>query len=362
MPQNEAKRKARKETKVVQRTARDILCGRGVPILNYHGNIRLHNIIDSYRAMYLNAERKSKPRLVTEIVNEIKAGGARFLKRSKDDLHSWVEVDDSYAHEKVSHALRCKKAAAKTKSLATRASLTPMASGSAGSRVPDSISSGTNLGFLPWEQNRFPHPGVPFPAVVNSNAISSSLSLQRPMLPQQAQYSPLNAIPSLDSYRLGTNAMPQLSPSNNLALLSMRNALPYSQNSSLYPIGPQIPPAAGQTHMQRWTNMNNEAYMSALIHRQLLSSERPAIDTNMAAGLRDDLPVPRSPVPSDSNVAARLPSSGAMNASPNSKNLPSSEKLAKSSTNTAEDGLVHRKPPPASFKKPARGNPKSDQS
>ncbi|CAJ1948463.1 unnamed protein product [Cylindrotheca closterium] len=107
----------------VQRTANDILCGRGVPILNYHGNIRLHNIIDSYRGSYLKSDRKEKPVLVRQIVREIKAGGARFLKRSSgNDSDSWVEVSDSYAHEKVSHALRCKKAAAKSGSTSTSAS------------------------------------------------------------------------------------------------------------------------------------------------------------------------------------------------------------------------------------------------
>jgi hypothetical protein len=67
-------------------------------------------IIDSFRPRYLKSSRKQKPGLVNEIVEEVKSGGARFLKRLKDgsETSSWVEVDDTYAHEKVSHALRCK--------------------------------------------------------------------------------------------------------------------------------------------------------------------------------------------------------------------------------------------------------------
>jgi hypothetical protein len=51
------------------------------------------------------------------VVEELKHGGAQFLKHLKDDSNkasSWIKVDDTYASKKVSHALRCKDWKAQT--------------------------------------------------------------------------------------------------------------------------------------------------------------------------------------------------------------------------------------------------------
>lgn len=107
------RKKRRRPSEFIQRTPNDVLCGRGIPIQNYHGNIRLHRIVDSFRDEYLATSRRDKPDLIRRIVAKVKEGGARFLKRKSTVENSrqdhWEEMDDSYAYEKVSHALRCRR-------------------------------------------------------------------------------------------------------------------------------------------------------------------------------------------------------------------------------------------------------------
>ena len=98
-----------KRNLIYNKTPNDILCGRGIPIVNYHGNIRLHQIVDKYREQYLNCARMNKQTMLKAIVKEVKEGGARFLKRSEEEA-AWEEVSEDYALAKVGHALRCKKA------------------------------------------------------------------------------------------------------------------------------------------------------------------------------------------------------------------------------------------------------------
>ena len=99
-------------------TSCDVLFGRGKPFQSHPGNIRLHKIVDLYKARYSQARRHKKTEMAEEIVQIIKCGGGgsagsagsgstmagRFLKRLDDDV--WVEVSDIVAREKVSHALR----------------------------------------------------------------------------------------------------------------------------------------------------------------------------------------------------------------------------------------------------------------
>jgi hypothetical protein len=80
-----------------------------VPTQTYHGNLRLHQLVESFRERYLAADRKDKPSLIRAVLEEVKNEGGRFLKRSDEDENVWEEVDATYAYEKVSHALRCKK-------------------------------------------------------------------------------------------------------------------------------------------------------------------------------------------------------------------------------------------------------------
>jgi hypothetical protein len=94
---------------VSKRKPRDILCGRGVPILPHPGNIRLHQVVESYREAYLAASRGEKPALIRAVLEQFKNEGVRFMKLSDEGENVWEEVDGTYAYGKVGHALRCKK-------------------------------------------------------------------------------------------------------------------------------------------------------------------------------------------------------------------------------------------------------------
>jgi hypothetical protein len=89
---------------------RDIICGRGLHILNHHGNLQLHLLVNKYRQSYRQSRRHEKSRIIRTIIRETKSTGARFLKRvTGAGDERWVEVDDKKAYEKVSHALRLQR-------------------------------------------------------------------------------------------------------------------------------------------------------------------------------------------------------------------------------------------------------------
>ncbi|CAJ1951358.1 unnamed protein product [Cylindrotheca closterium] len=94
----------------VSGSPRDIICGRGLHIMNHHGNHNLHLIVDRYRQAYLTSTRKDKADITRRIVQHLKSTGARFLRRFNDDGDDkWVEVDERTAYKKVGHALRLRK-------------------------------------------------------------------------------------------------------------------------------------------------------------------------------------------------------------------------------------------------------------
>ena len=83
----------------------DILLGRGKPYQDFLGNIRLRKIIDSHWNRYNMAEQTEKSNISMEIVQKVKASGARFLERH-DNKDEWIEVEASIARQKVSHGFR----------------------------------------------------------------------------------------------------------------------------------------------------------------------------------------------------------------------------------------------------------------
>lgn len=99
--------------RITQPTRFDVLLGRGKPYQGHAGNIRLHKVVDLYKPRYSQARRHEKTEIAEEIVQFVKTpGGAskpagRFLKRVENE-ELWVEVSDSIARDKVSHALRGK--------------------------------------------------------------------------------------------------------------------------------------------------------------------------------------------------------------------------------------------------------------
>jgi hypothetical protein len=95
------------QTERIVGNPRDIICGRGLHILNHHGNLQLHLLVNKYRQSYRQSRRHEKSRIIRTIIRETKSTGARFLKRvTGAGDERWVKVDDKKAYEKVSHALR----------------------------------------------------------------------------------------------------------------------------------------------------------------------------------------------------------------------------------------------------------------
>ncbi|KAG7345758.1 hypothetical protein IV203_033289 [Nitzschia inconspicua] len=103
----------------------DVVCGRGFQPDSFQGNLRLHHLVDSYRAQYNKASKKEKGRLVHRVMTEIREIGGRFVQmnssgdtapsadskprsvnREKSSLFELV--NDSAAYNKVSHVFRSK--------------------------------------------------------------------------------------------------------------------------------------------------------------------------------------------------------------------------------------------------------------
>ena len=80
-----------------------MLLGRGY--LGHYGNMLFRQLIDEHSAEYEStAQRWQKTRLAKIVVDKIKDGGGRFLK--KGPKGGWVVVTDEVAREKVSHRFR----------------------------------------------------------------------------------------------------------------------------------------------------------------------------------------------------------------------------------------------------------------
>lgn len=86
---------------------KDVLCGRDRYIHAHKGNQQFRHLINLYRERYQSAKhRDAKTSITLEIVGAVREYGGRFLKQQNG---RWREVDQAYAHEKVSHALRSAK-------------------------------------------------------------------------------------------------------------------------------------------------------------------------------------------------------------------------------------------------------------
>jgi hypothetical protein len=69
----------------------DVLFGRGRPMREHPGNLRLHFFIEERMEEYEAANKREKTNIASDVVVSMKAKGIRFLKKEKD---MWVEVDD----------------------------------------------------------------------------------------------------------------------------------------------------------------------------------------------------------------------------------------------------------------------------
>jgi hypothetical protein len=202
---------------------RDILCGRGLHILNHHGNLQLHLLVNKYRESYRQSRRHEKSRIIRTIIRETKRTGARFLKRvTGAGDERWVEVDDKKAYEKVSHALRLQRinestninvsptntlSSANQDEIATRTRQSP----------PSAVSDVTGL----------PH---------SSGTVALSITAPQPHLTSISSL--LAAVPSVAS-------LPGLGPIDEFMLydhLRLQRALSMQSNMRLSILPSQLPP------------------------------------------------------------------------------------------------------------------------
>lgn len=97
----------------------DVLCGRDKICHSHPGNKRFRQLILFYREQYQKApHRDDKTRLTNHIIHIVGSYGGRFLKQQQKHNEEaiagrtcccWHMVPYSFAHEKVSHALRSAK-------------------------------------------------------------------------------------------------------------------------------------------------------------------------------------------------------------------------------------------------------------
>jgi hypothetical protein len=88
----------------------DVFLGRGRAFRYNPGNLRFHQIIESFGDRYEKLDRSGKKLLSKVVLGVIQESGARFLKQ---DETGWHEVDDKEARERVCHGFRNRRAPSK---------------------------------------------------------------------------------------------------------------------------------------------------------------------------------------------------------------------------------------------------------
>lgn len=69
---------------------------------------RYHTLLDTNQSAYENAKKFDKMGIAKQTVDQCHEYGGRFLKQ---EGAGWIEVADSVARDKVSHAFRTRRAA-----------------------------------------------------------------------------------------------------------------------------------------------------------------------------------------------------------------------------------------------------------
>jgi hypothetical protein len=104
----------------------DVLLGRGKPIQQHAGNLRLQAIVDEYVLEYHKLKSKhDKTALAQRVVRMVKTASARFLSK---DNGIWMEVPDEVAREKVSGLFRTRYRTGYPKEASVKASMNNMKS------------------------------------------------------------------------------------------------------------------------------------------------------------------------------------------------------------------------------------------
>mmetsp|Transcript_20188 Transcript_20188/g.35557 ORF Transcript_20188/g.35557 Transcript_20188/m.35557 type:complete len:203 (-) Transcript_20188:89-697(-) len=87
----------------------DVLCGRDKLSHSHVGNKNFRCIVEYYREQYQSStSRDQKTQISLQVIAKVHENGGRFLKWDEATA-TWEEVNEQYAREKVSHALRSAK-------------------------------------------------------------------------------------------------------------------------------------------------------------------------------------------------------------------------------------------------------------
>jgi len=88
--------------------AMDVIFGRGQPLRDHPGNIRMREIIKQYTQLYRDATKQEKSKLLKQIEKAIAANGIRFLlpQNSQDPSQGCKPAAASDIKGKISHGLR----------------------------------------------------------------------------------------------------------------------------------------------------------------------------------------------------------------------------------------------------------------
>lgn len=75
------------------------------------GNQFFRSCVQKHRQRYFFSRRQEKKKIATQIIDEVRAVGGRFLRRSQtsdglNEINVWVEIDEDRAYQKCCQALR----------------------------------------------------------------------------------------------------------------------------------------------------------------------------------------------------------------------------------------------------------------
>ena len=95
------------ETYVMNLNKNDVLCGRGGTVNTYIGNRSFRALVAEYQGTYLLLRKKEKPKLISEVIAQIRSRGGRFLERHEiKESGLWKEVGYDRATAKTGQAMR----------------------------------------------------------------------------------------------------------------------------------------------------------------------------------------------------------------------------------------------------------------
>eukprot|EP00980_Cylindrotheca_fusiformis_P030002 scaffold24174_cov117-Cylindrotheca_fusiformis.AAC.3 len=273
---NKKKSEGDEEEVFVERTQKDVLCGRGVQVLRHIGNLRLHLAANEYRVEYMRSRRNRKKEIIESIVAKLKASGSRFLKISKTDKKKWVEADDEFAYHKVSHVLRGLRTSKAFQSTPSASSEPTTLHRSAPPRPPISTQASSNSSIE--DPNALPKNNASqntLSGISNLAGIPPTLSAMLPpsnVLQNQQNLSFLLANPQ-------ANSLPPNNP-QGMPILN-NNMLRNLPSSSQFQAG-NNPVAASATGSASMNNDNRMLYAANLQNNLLLQAQLPQLASLLA--------------------------------------------------------------------------------